>query len=289
MIIPQNVVPCSLLLCYIALFILLLCFSDAICAACTLHYQDINTTASLPAGVQLKVCNDLWSNFTELNKVAQITDSDQFRGKNLKIPVAEAVVLQRIRTHMLNASEGSDITDMNWINCMHDQGDVTVLELSKFKFEWGVYCSNRMQRRVSGIYIGFLPLASSVSEWEKDLPELTEELGNMLLNLKQLNSVQFLVYGGNLPPQFGALDKLQTLIINHYCLHGSLPSQWINGMRSLEVLKVVPPDAAVNYADPDGGTCGVQGTVPKAWFTNLAHAPKIYYTDLSYNNLEGVL
>lgn len=109
----------------------------------------------------------------------------------------------------------------------------------------------------------------------------------MMLNLKHLNTLELVVYGGSLPAQFGALDKLQSLIIWSYCLKGSLPSQWINGMRSLGQLVVSPLEAAIDYADPDGGTCGVAGTMPTSWFKDLLNTPSITYTDLSYNYLQG--
>jgi hypothetical protein len=117
------------------------------------------------------------------------------------------------------------------------------------------------------------------------VPELTEELGLMLLNLEHLQVLRIEASSGTIPTQLGGLKYLKSVWIDHYCLTGTLPTYLITEWRSLEDLRIKPTMmGGINYVDPFGGECGVRGPIPMAW---LAKESNVTLVDLSHNRLSG--
>lgn len=259
-------------------------------AGCTLHYQDLNLTAELPPNTRLTVCNSNWTySFSLFNRVAKVTNSIRFKG--LDISEEEAVVLQRLRRKF--TTTGSPRMELYEFNCL-PEGDVYHVNISidAYWLEWGVSCANLSNtaateggpsKTVSGIYIGYL-VKNDTQNFTKFLTELTEEIGDMLLSLTNLTSIQMKVYNGTLPPQLGALPNLKRLTIKHFCLSGSLPPQWISSLGSLENLQVTSAEEAAGNVDPYVAVCGVQGSIPETWFSKESNIIKM---DLSNNALTG--
>lgn len=259
-------------------------------AGCTLHYQDLNLTAVLPPNTKVKVCNRAWTDsFTEFQRVAKVTDSEKFKG--LSISEEDAVVLQRLRrAFTVNGSKEISLENAE-LNCLAENSVVYAkIDTEAYKLEWGVYCADRINRTtgqsekvVSAIYIGYL-LGSDTKNFASFVPELTEDIGHMLLSLMDLTQIYIYVRNGTLPPQLGALPKLESLIINHFCLSGSLPPQWFPSLSSLKQLMVSPSTEAVGYVDPEGASCGLSGSIPETWFVKRSSITNL---DLSGNALSG--
>ncbi|WIA41130.1 hypothetical protein OEZ86_004754 [Tetradesmus obliquus] len=73
----------------------------------------------------------------------------------------------------------------------------------------------------------------------------------------------------------------------HYCLTGPLPTYLISEWRGLEDLEITRTlIGGINYVDPSGGECGVEGPIPAAWFAKESNLTKV---DLSHNRLSGGL
>lgn len=94
------------------------------------------------------------------------------------------------------------------------------------------------------------------------------------------------VFDGEVPWQLGALTKLKTVYIQHYCLQGSLPPFLISSSKSLGDLSIRSAVTYGVYVSPTGQSCGLSGSLPSAWTTVTTPMTGL---DLAYNRLGGKL
>lgn len=265
--------------------------STALCCAtgCTLHYQDVNVTALVPPGAKVLVCNEAWASFAVFNQVAYLQPSERYNG--VLIPAKEAAILEKIQYVVQDGSLLIPIEQrIYWqMNCTFNDTSLIPMNSSaggQYIMQWGAICSNGAGKPgvITKLNINFLPNTGKFVP-SAFVPQLTEELGLMLLNLEHLQWLHIEVLSGTIPPQLGALKSLKTVWIMHYCLTGPLPTYLISEWRGLEDLQITRTlIGGINYVDPSGGECGVEGPIPAAWFAKESNVTKV---DLSHNRLSG--
>lgn len=127
---------------------------------------------------------------------------------------------------------------------------------SKVRFAWAIGCSkDTAGGDVVSLY--FRVLSRDGVPSPSMHPHLDDSLVLALLDLPALTWLDICVYGGTVAPELGGL-QLQYVSINHYCMDGTLPPNLLYGWPGLETLIITRQGDAVDYTDPEIGTCGIR-------------------------------
>jgi hypothetical protein len=253
---------------------------------CTLHYRDINVTSALRPNKTARLCNPAWTSYVAFDKVACVRGSvsASFTGSSdSNIPETESMAL----VQMLKAVNAK--VTMKWAKTFvtrsghglyHSTTGLATPSGVELDLYWG--CT---QCLASSLHVTFLKVAVSGSS-EKPMSShltLNEHLVTALMNLTELEELMLTVGSGELMPQLGSLQSLQSLNIQHFCLRGHLPQQLLSDWHSIRFITV---NGTRDFNGGDSNVpCGITGTLP----TFRWGYKEDFGFDLSTNLLSGTL
>lgn len=171
-----------------------------------------------------------------------------------------------------------------------------ILSERGYKLSWHVNCTLSPYQITKLIFRLSLEVPPN-AQLQGALPALTPNIMNSILLLKDsLENLDMLVYSGTIPAKLGALNKLQTLVVRHYCMSGSLPPILLLGLPNIYRINIGQYAGGEQY-QPCGLQCGIVGPVPPEWFTTtkdesgnmVAPGRLLIDVDLSNNHLTGNL
>lgn len=255
---------------------------------CSLTYQDVNVTATLKAGQQVRVCNKGWSSFADFNRVSFINGSILSRA-----PMREAQAMGLLQVLRAVDSSITATWALPYLKCGTTSTGNIVQTPNNKQLQWLLSCnssfSSSKQAPVAVESFGLIEAESGASKTTTEgielLPSMNDMFVSALLSLKELKYLALTVGDGMILPQVAALTKLCQLYLQHYCLQGALPTSL---MASPELeLHVVPRRRGIGASHPTGGLCGLSGTI------NHHLRPEAYspmrIIDLSNNQITGQL
>jgi hypothetical protein len=256
-----------------------------------MNYKDINITATLPVGKPIRVCNNDWKSFENFDRVATISGSRMARATSGEGPAYGLLQLLR----QVDASVTSDWVLQRLRSVKPFETLIPTKETTPggIQVKLGVKCAEwiaPLPCNITMLHLEVLDVPDSIPEALRIVPALDAGMVAALRSLVDLQWLQIYVGGGTLLPDLASFPKLETLVVNHYCLRGSLPPRLLAGLPSLRSVTVTPVARAVGASDPAGGMCGISGTLPQSFnFAQASVDGSNTVIDLSNNRLAGQL